>query len=169
MKTIETDRLLLRPFTLDDVEASYQVNKDPEVTRYTNDGGVKTKERIQYLIENNVLGDYRKYGFGRFAVVLKEENKFIGFSGLKYLPEFDLVDLGYRFHRDYWGKGFATESGKASLAFGFEELKLSKIIGMVLPENKASIHVLEKLGFSFEKEFFEEDILIWQYEHTKRH
>ena len=127
MRTIETERLLLRPFTLDDVEASYQMNSDPEVTRYTNDGGVKTREQIRHLIKDHVLSDYQKHGFGRFAVVLKEENRFIGFSGLKYLPDLDEVDIGYRFLRAYWGQGFATESARVSMKFGFEELNLEEL------------------------------------------
>ena len=160
---IETERLILRPFSLDDIDAAYQMNLDPEVNRYTHDGGVKTRDEIQRTIREDVLGDYEKYGFGRFAVILKDENKFIGFSGLKYLPEYDLVDIGFRFIKNYWGRGIATESGRASLKFGFDDLKLNKIIGLVLPENKASIRVLEKLDFQFEKEFFEDGVQIRQY------
>ena len=160
---IETERLILRPFNLEDVAPSYKMNLDPEITRFTNDGGIKTKTEIYQTIKENVLGDYKKHGFGRFAVILKKENKFIGFSGIKYLPEYNLVDIGFRFIKEYWGTGIATESGKASLKFAFTNLKLKKVYGFVLPENKASIRVLEKLKFTFEKDFFEEEILINQY------
>lgn len=160
---IETERLILRPHTMDDVEPSYQMNLDEEVSRYTGDGGVQTREAIHRRIKENVLGDYAKYGFGRFAVILKSENKFLGFSGLKYLPDLDSVDLGYRLRKDYWGKGYATESARASLDFGFNELKLPKIIALALPGNKASTHVMDKLGFEYDKMVVDEGIEAMQY------
>lgn len=148
---IETDRLILRPFTIDDIEPSYLMNLDPEVSKYTGDGGIVDQNEIERRIREDVMGDYQKYGFGRMAVELKNENNFIGFCGLKYLPEMDEVDLGYRFIRKYWGRGFATEAGQVILDYGFVNLQLDKIIGLALPENKASINVLQKLGFQFEK------------------
>lgn len=160
---LETERLILRPFTLDDLDASYEMNVDPEVSKYTGDGGVLSKSELKRRIEEDVMGDYKKYGFGRFAVELKENNKFIGFSGLKYLPEYDVVDLGYRFIKEYWGRGYATESCQTSVKFGFETLKLEEIIGLVLPENIASVRVLIKLGFSFDKEVVEDGLIAHQY------
>lgn len=160
---IETERLILRPFTLEDIEASYQMNLDAEVSKYTGDGGVVSKEEVERRIKENVLGDYKKHGYGRLAVELKGESKFIGFAGLKYLEDLKEVDLGYRFMKQYWGKGIATEAAKACLDLGFNKLGLSRVIGMVLPENGASIRVLEKLGFQFEKEMMEDDLLVRVY------
>ena len=160
---IETERLLLRPFRLEDVEHAYRMNLDPAISTYTGDGGVVSKTEIRRRIEEDVLGDYKKYGFGRLVVELKEENKFIGFSGLKYLPDLKEVDIGFRFFKEYWGKGIATESGKACVKYGFDELRLEKLIGLVLPENIASIRVLEKLGFSYEKEVLEEGLVAKKY------
>lgn len=160
---IETERLLIRPFTLEDIEPAYKMNLDADVSRYTSDGGVVCKEELERRIKENVFGDYEKHGFGRLAVEMKGEHKFIGFTGLKYLEDMGEVDLGYRFIKKYWGKGIATEAGKASLKFGFETLKLKKIIAMTLPENIASIHVLEKLNFRFEKDLYEHDLLIKLY------
>ena len=160
---IETGRLILRPFTMDDVEPSYQMNLDEEITLYTNDGGVKTRAEIHKTIKTNVLGDYEKHGFGRLAVILKSENAFIGFTGLKYLPEYNLVDLGYRLRRDCWGKGIATEGAKASMKFAFNDLKLPKVVGFIIPDNIASARILTKLNFKFEKELYEDEILLHQY------
>ena len=160
---IETERLIIRPFELRDIDASYEMNLDPEVSQYTGDGGVVPKEEMERRIVKNVFGDYEKYGFGRLAVELKGENKFIGFTGLKYLPDMDEVDLGFRFMKQYWGMGIATESGKASIDFGFTILGLKRIIGLVLPENVKSVRVLEKLGFQYEKEFVEDGLLASQY------
>lgn len=160
---IETNRLIIRPFTEDDIEPSYQLNLDEEVSRFTGDGGVVNKAEIERRIKENVMGDYGKYGYGRLAVEWKENGQFIGFTGLKYLDDMDEVDLGYRFKRDYWGKGIATETGKICLDYGFNTLGLTRIIALVLPENVGSIRVLEKLDFEFEKEVMEDGLLAQQY------
>lgn len=153
---IETERLFIRPFTMEDIEPSYTMNLDAEVSKYTGDGGVVSKAEIERRIVENVLGEYKKHGFGRLAVELKAENKFIGFTGLKYMEDMDEVDLGYRFRKEYWGKGIATESAKACVNLGFNTLGLKRMIAMVLPENTASIRVLEKLQFQYEKDIMED-------------
>lgn len=153
---IETERLLIRPFTLEDIEPSYQMNLDAEVSKYTGDGGVVSKLEIERRITENVLGDYKTHGFGRLAVVYKANNQFIGFTGLKYLDDLKEVDLGYRFMKAYWGLGIATEAAKASLELGFKVLGLNQIIAMVLPQNTGSIRVLEKLNFTYEKDILED-------------
>jgi RimJ/RimL family protein N-acetyltransferase len=155
---IETERLILRPTTLDDAEAAYHVNKDPEVNQYTGEGGFDSIADVAEILKKSTLADYVKYGFGRMAVVYKPENKYIGFSGLKYLPELDTVDIGYRFAKKYWGMGIATESARPFIKYGFETLNLKEIIGLTMPENKASSNVLKKLGFKYEGmvEYFDE-------------
>ena len=155
---IETERLLIRPFKIEDIEPSYIMNLDAEVSRFTGDGGIVSKKVERRIIEN-VFGDYQKHGFGRLAVELKGENKFIGFTGLKYLEDMDEVDLGYRFMKAYWGKGIATESAQACVNLGFNTLELKRMIAMVLPENSRSIRVLEKLNFEYEKEIIEDNQL----------
>ncbi len=156
---IETERLLIRPFSMDDIKPAYVMNLDAEVSKYTGDGGIVSKKEIERRIQEDVIGDYKKYGFGRLAVELKGRNKFIGFTGLKYLEYMDEVDLGYRFMKEYWGKGIATESARACVNLGFETLGLSKMIAMVLPENRGSIRVLEKLNFEYEKDIIENNQL----------
>ena len=160
---IETERLLIRPFKIEDIEPSYTMNLDAEVSKYTGDGGIVSKKEIERRIIENVFGDYEKHGFGRLAVELKGENKFIGFTGLKYLEDMDEVDLGYRFMKEYWGKGIATESAKACVNLGFNTLGLKRMIAMVLPENTNSIRVLEKLNFEYENEIIEDNQLVKVY------
>ena len=104
---------------MEDVEPSYQINLDSEVSRYTGDGGVHTLEEIESMIKDHVLVDYEKHGYGRFAVDYKQNNQFIGFAGLKFLPELNEVDIGYRFARSYWGQGLATEGRKGGAEFWF--------------------------------------------------
>lgn len=162
-QTIETERLILRPFTLDDIAPSYEMNLDARVNKYTGDGGIVSMTEIERRIKENVLGDYAKHGYGRWVVELKEERKFIGFAGLKYLEDLNEVDLGYRLMYDYWGKGIATEAAIACLNYGFNQLKLNRIIAMLLPDNMGSIRVLEKVGFQYEKEFMEDGDLVKLY------
>lgn len=157
MKPIETDRLLLRPYVIEDAEDVWEYQRDPAVTEYTNDGGVKTLTEIETILRDVIIeGDYVQYGYGRMAVVHRECEKIIGFCGLKYLPELGEVDVGYRYSPDYWGQGLATEAGLAVMQFGWQELQLPRIIGMALPENKASVRVLEKLGLTFVRNDFDE-------------
>ncbi len=151
MKTIlETERLLLREFVLEDVEDFFRMVSDPDVIRYTGDGA-KTIEEARKGLEERPIQDYRKYGYGRWATVYKPNGKVIGFAGLKYLDDVGDVDLGYRFFKEYWGQGIATEASRAIVAYGFDVLRLPHIIAFADIENKASIRVLEKVGFRFEK------------------
>ncbi len=142
-----TDRLLIREFTTDDAESFYAFNSDPEVMRYTGEPPSESVEQVRENIRN--YPDYRERGYGRWAVVHRADDRVIGFNGLKYLPEIGAVDLGYRFLKQYWGRGIATESSRAVLEYGFRVLQMDTIIGLAVPENLGSIHVLEKLGMRF--------------------
>jgi RimJ/RimL family protein N-acetyltransferase len=147
----ETSRLYLREFTSSDVDIFFDLNRDSAVTVYTQDQ-VSDHAHAQRLLEEVILPQYTKYGHGRWAVFTKEDERFIGWCGLKFLVDNHEVDLGYRFKKAEWGKGFATESAKASLDYGFEKCGLRQVVGRSLPANLASIHVLEKCGMSFIKE-----------------
>ncbi|MGB5430765.1 GNAT family N-acetyltransferase, partial [Eudoraea sp.] len=124
MKTIiETERLLLREITLDDKEALFKLHSDPAVQKYTGEPVVESIEEIEKAIRTRI-DDYGKYGFGRWATFLKNGMQFVGWAGLAYLPEFDEIDLGYRFLPEYWGLGIATEASRAILTYGFDSLKI---------------------------------------------
>lgn len=148
---IETDRLILRKFTLEDFKDVYEFGSNKEVLKYTGDNGVESFEDAKDLIRNVWFEDYKKYGYGRWATIYKPDNKLIGFAGLKFLPELDETDIGYRFLPEYWGKGIATEASKEIVAYGFHNLDLKTIIGMAIPENIASCNVLTKIGLRLYK------------------
>ena len=145
---LESDRLLFRLFTMDDADLIYQLNLDPEVTRYTHDP-VSTIEKARAVLEETILPQYAMYNHGRWAVHLKIDLSFIGWCGLKYRPELNEIDLGYRFIQTYWGKGYATEAAFACINYGFEKLNLARIVGRAEPGNIASVKVLEKCGMKF--------------------
>jgi [ribosomal protein S5]-alanine N-acetyltransferase len=148
---LETVRLRLQEFVEDDAEAFFALNSDPEVMQYTGTVCLTSIEQARAELCERPLADYRKYGFGRLAVVLKENGTFIGFAGLKYLDDLGEVDLGYRLMAAYWGRGFATEASRALVAHGFEVLGLKRIIGLVEPEHVRSVRVLGKSGMVFER------------------
>lgn len=151
MKTlIETERLLLREITLNDKVEMYKLHSNPDVQKYTGDSLIASLEEMEQAIESRVK-DYKTFGYGRWATFLKSNKQFIGWSGLLYLPEFDEIDLGYRFSPTFWGKGYATEASRAILSYGFDNLKLKRIIAIAMKENKASIRVMEKVGMEFDK------------------
>jgi RimJ/RimL family protein N-acetyltransferase len=147
---LETERLLLREFTLDDVPVFHRMVTDPDVTRYTGDQGkARTLEEVRAGLTERVLGDYARHGYGRWAAVYRPDNAVIGFAGLKYLPDVGETDLGYRFFKEYWGRGLATEAARALMDWGFAHLPLHRYIGIADSENVASCRVLEKVGFRF--------------------
>jgi len=148
-KILETERLLLREFELSDSQAMFDLNNDPEVLRWTGDPPFDSVTHASEFLEK--YSDYNTNGYGRWAVIEKETGNFIGWCGLK-LNEQNLIDLGYRFFQKDWGKGYATESARACLGYGFLALGMKEIIGRVARDNPASVRVLEKIGMTFWKE-----------------
>ncbi len=150
--------MTLREFNEADYNAVFQFNSSPEIHKYTGDPCLSNPQQAKEIITNTWLPDYKKYGYGRWAAVYKPENKIIGFAGLKYLPELDETDIGFRFLPEYWGKGIASEVAAALIKYGFETLGLEKIIGIAMPENGGSCKVLEKVGLDLYKtDTYQED------------
>ena len=154
MSTIlETNRLLLRhqlPADLDDLWALYC---DPEITTYIPDAP-RTRQEAQEELEWHMHGHPRFPELGLWATIHKDTGKFIGRCGL--LPWTiggeQEVEVAYTIAREYWGQGLATEAAHAILDYGFEQLKLSRLICRIDEENRASRKVAEKIGMTFERE-----------------
>ena len=163
MKVIlETDRLLLREYVEEDAEAFFNLNSDPEVLRFVPDKQLLNVEQARQILIEHPIADYRKHGFGRGACILKSTGEQIGFAGLKYLEELDEVDVAYRLMPTHWGQGLATEAALASVRYGFADLGLKQIIGLVMPENIASVRVLEKAGLRYA-----ETVTFWGHQFSK--
>lgn len=159
---LETDRLLLREFVEEDAPAFFNLNSNPEVIRFVPDKPLFNVEQARQILVDHPIADYRKYGFGRGACILKSTGEQIGFAGLKHLEELGEVDVAYRFLPAYWGLGLATEAALASVRLGFADLGLKRIIGLVMPENIASARVLEKTGLRYA-----EAVTFWGHEFSK--
>lgn len=152
---IKTPRLNLRAFNLDDVDPLFEILLVPGVLRYFPTPDPPERDRVQKLIEGQ-LDHWQDHGYGWWAVEFQADRKLIGWSGLQYLPDTEEIEIGYLLAKSHWGKGLATESAKVGLDFGFNDLNLTEIIGIVHPENIPSQHVLEKIGLFFieETEYF---------------
>lgn len=144
----ETPRLFLRRFTEADAPLILQLNSDPEIVKYVHEPVLEKEEQAENIILNIILPQYEN-SLGRWAIHTKENNAFIGWCGLKYRPERDEIDLGYRLLQNAWGKGYATEAAQHTLDHGFNVLNLQLITGRAHVENIASIKVLEKIGMQF--------------------
>ena len=163
---IETERLLLRELRLTDLEGMFALDSDPEVHKYLGNKPVKTIDESKKILES-VLTQYKERGIGRFAVIEKSSGDFVGWSGLRLNTEYNMngftkyYDVGYRLIKRFWGKGYATESGKASIDYAFNVLKLPEIYATTEIGNQASHTALLKIGLHYVEDFyFEQEQLI---------
>ncbi|MDQ6839537.1 MAG: GNAT family N-acetyltransferase [Actinomycetota bacterium] len=148
MSTVETERLVLRPWSSADVDNLAAVFAEPEVWRYPFGRGLSRAESEHFL--DRQLEHWQTHGFGIWAAELKTGGGLIGYIGLAiptWLPQvLPAVEVGWRLHPDSWGKGLATEGGRASLRYGFEALGLDRIISIFTPDNTSSGRVMDRLG-----------------------
>lgn len=163
---IETERIVLREFEFSDEKDLFEMDSDPEVHLYIENDPVKSIDQIRHVIEM-VQKQYKENGIARWAVVDKETKECLGWSGLKYFKEplnnhTDFYELGYRFKKKHWGKGYATESSTAVLNYGFKNLNVDSIYAITHPNNLKSKKVLNKLGFNHIEVFdYEGDLTDW--------
>jgi RimJ/RimL family protein N-acetyltransferase len=157
MPTIETPRLILRVPRAADAEAFDEMDTDPEVMRYIGDGRVhpRTSEQTAELIEK-IRAGWENRGFGLLAVTSREAGEFLGWVTLAapaFLPEImPSVEIGWRFMRRNWGRGYATEAARPLLRYGFAVSDLDRIVSIRRVENTASGRVMEKIGLRFSHE-----------------
>ena len=145
---LETSRLILKVASIEEAPSIMELNADYEVVRFTGDLPTVTIQATEELIKRRFLEQFEKYKMGRFSVYLKD-GSYLGWCGLRFVPETSEVDLGFRFKKKYWAQGFATEASEACLKYGFEILKLKRIMAEAMPENTASIKVMQKLKMTF--------------------
>lgn len=151
--TLETERLLLRPFHTNDGPAFHAYMSDPEVARYSSCLPF-SEELSQEIIDSNVAyaqaaPDTLPYGF---AITLRLDGQLIGHCRVgRDNDNPRQADIAYFLHRRYWGEGYATEAARALIDYSFEKLHLHRIIALCVPENVASRRVMEKLGMEEEE------------------
>lgn len=157
MKTsIETQRLLLRPLQPSDDAGMFALDSNPSVHLFLGNQPVKSIEESQNVIAI-ITKQYVDNGIGRWAVTDKSSGDFLGWAGLKLERNVNgretFYDFGYRLREEFWGKGYATEAGKAWIDYGLNEMKLPVINAFVAAGNAASRRVLEKCGLRHTENF----------------
>ena len=158
--SLETPRLLLRPWQSKDLDGLAAVNAQPEVMRYINDGRTldraATAERLAAYQRH-----WDEHGFGLYAVEVKETGELAGFTGLAvptFLPEImPAVEIGWRLGRAYWGRGLATEAARRVVAHARTEIGLRQLVSIHIVGNEASARVMVKLGMTLDRETVQPD------------
>ena len=147
---IKTERIDIREFTLKDLAAFQHLMADPEVMRFSLKGPL-TKEEAAESFEKRILAHYQKYGFGLWALFVGEQ--LIGLAGLisQTIDGIEEIELAYRLHPDFWGKGYALEAVTAISKYAFSHLNLEHLISIIDPNNHSSIKVATRLGMAFWK------------------
>ncbi|WP_206922019.1 GNAT family N-acetyltransferase [Alicyclobacillus suci] len=155
MTVLQTERLILRRWTENDVAAMAAINADDEVMRWIGKGVPATVDETREAIARWESG-WEERGYGLFAVEVRETKQLAGFVGLSvptFLPEvLPAVEIGWRLGLPFWGLGIATEAAKEVLRFGFQDCNLDEIISICQVGNHASERVMQKIGMRFERE-----------------
>lgn len=168
---IETKRLVLRELLFSDAEALLKMENNPNVYAHLGSNSIKTIEDANEFI-SETRTQYVVNKIGRFAILTKETNEFIGWAGLKFViePKNELVnffDLSFRLQEEHWGNGYAKEAAEAWLSYGFNKMKKHSIYAFAQLENRNSKRILEKIGMKQKSEYKWNDIPYVWYEITK--
>lgn len=148
MKTIETERLILRDWNVDDVDDLYEYASNPNVGPHGGWKPHESKEESFEIMQTLFINHYDSW-----AIVYKENRKVIGSIGYETdakRPDINCKELGYALGEDYWGKGIMTEAAWAAIRYGFEDLGLDMVSIYRNPQNIRSERVIEKCGFIYE-------------------
>jgi len=148
---LETERLLLRKLTTDDARFIFELLNEPSFIRNIGDRNIRTLDDACAYILNGPVKSYEKNGFGLYLIVLKETNQSIGMCGLIRRENLEDVDIGYALLPKFWSKGYAVEAAQSTKVYAKDVVGLKRIVAIVDPTNEASMRVLEKLGFRYEK------------------
>lgn len=150
---IESERLIFRKFTLDDLPLLIEQRSDPDVSKYLGGSKLQNPEalatRIRFYMEC-----YESHGFGMCAMIWKPTGEMIGSAGIQPLDGTDDIEVGYSMIKDYWGKGIGTEAARAWMDHGFNHFGLDRIVAVAHTENAASRHIMDKIGMKYEKTEF---------------
>ena len=158
---IQTSHLLLRPWTSADAAAWSNILHEEGILRYFPNPNPPSPEKAGAYIDHH-RDHWEKFGYGHWAVVTRQDGEVVGWNGLEFLPELEETEVAYLLSKRVQGRGYATEAALAAVWFGFELAELTKIIGLVHPENAASVRVLEKCGLSYV-----DKIVLWNLEMSR--
>lgn len=148
---IETQRLILRKFTVDDAAFMLELLNTPDWLRFIGNRNVRTLEQAKQYLLNGYIRSYQEHGFGFYVVVIKATQESIGICGIVKRKDLEDVDIGFAFFQQFMGKGYGYESACAVLNYARNDLKIKRIVAIVDSENLVSIALIKKIGLQFEK------------------
>jgi [ribosomal protein S5]-alanine N-acetyltransferase len=144
---IESGRLIIRPYTINDAEAAFAMFNDPDVMAFIPNGCDKSVDETHIRIIK-YIDHFNLHGYSKYVLIDKSTNEFIGDCGICKIENTEMNELGYRIKKAFWNKGFATEAAKSVIEYAFSILGFKEIHAIVEKENKKSVYILEnKLGF----------------------
>jgi RimJ/RimL family protein N-acetyltransferase len=151
LATFRTDRLIAERLRAGDLDDLCRMHRDPRVMATL--GGIRSADETRRFLRDN-LDHWDRCGYGLWMFRDRENGQFIGRGGLRnvHVGGSDEVELAYALRAECWGQGLATEMAKAILMVGFERLDLTEVVAFTLPTNWASRRVMEKVGFTFERD-----------------
>ena len=151
MVTLESERILLRPWRIEDAESAFAIYRDPEVMRFLGGEPVPTLEAQRDWLQS-AIERYKTLGppHGFWEIVEKDSDQIVGSVFIKQLPGFEDMEIGWHLGRDHWGRGYATEAGRLMIAHAFDAVGLERVVAVVNPENLRSIGVTARLGMRWE-------------------
>ncbi len=152
MQVIQTQRLSLRWLTDNDAEFILDLLNQPSWLEFIGDRGVRNLDDARAYINNGPLAMIKQHGFGLYLTETKSSSIPIGLCGLLKRETLDDVDIGFAFHPDFWGKGYAKEATSACVDYASGPLRLERLVAITLPSNQASIALLKTIGMRYEKE-----------------
>ena len=160
-RIIETDRIFLRPFCIDDIEPFAKICANPNVMRYIGDGKPVSLDIIAEKIPE-WIELYEKQKYGLMALVMKETNELIGFCGFIHqtVDEVEYIELGYRLDEAYWGKGIATKAAVSVRDYAFNALDIPMLISIIHHQNDSSKRVAKKVGLRLMKQTNFKNVLV---------
>ena len=147
----QTERLIIRPFTEQDCDALFLMNSNPAMLKFIPTPAFASPEQAVELFHQVIKVDYQLHGFGRWAVEHKADKRVIGFCGPKFIPEFNEVELGYRYFPEYWRQGIGVEAALAAVA-EFSCLGIEQFIALILEGNIGSERVAQRVGMHWREQ-----------------
>ena len=150
-KIIETERLVLKPMSVEDSPLIFELYNSPKFIKFIGDRNIKTLEDAENYIKNRFLPQMERLGYGNFLITKKDDGKKIGGVGIFERDGLDVHDIGFSFLPEFEGKGYGFESASKLLEIGFKEFGLKKVSAITTKENISSQKLIEKLGLRFQK------------------
>ena len=151
-RVLETERLILREWHLEDFEDFAAMHSDPRVMEFLANDGKPLSRFAAWQSLTSIVGHWALRGFGLFAVIERATGEFVGRVGPWYPEGWPDFEVGWTIRSAHWGKGYATEAARRAIDYSFTDLGRSHVVSLILPHNTRSIKVAQRLGEQFERD-----------------